>query len=92
MNQGVNAVPTSGQASPYTLFGYNLNGMQSYRERRLATGGAVQSLWFWWDGADGMRKVTDINDPADPTPFFTATYNGAGIRTKKNVGVTQLDQ
>jgi YD repeat-containing protein len=27
VNRGTNAVPTSGQANPYTLFGYDLNGL-----------------------------------------------------------------
>jgi hypothetical protein len=55
----------------------------SHRERRAPAGGPTQTLWFWWDGADKLRKATDINDPADPTPFCTASYNGDGIRTKK---------
>ena len=34
VNQGVNAAPTAGQAAPYTLFFYNLNGVVSQRDRR----------------------------------------------------------
>ena len=36
VNQGTNAMPTSGQANPYTLFGYDLNGNMTSRERKYA--------------------------------------------------------
>lgn len=84
VNRGLNAPPDPiNRSEPYTILTYNNNGATSRRERRAVAGGTTQTLWLWWDGADKLRKATDINDPADPTPFFTATYNGDGIRTKK---------
>jgi hypothetical protein len=34
--------------------------------------------------ADKLRKATPTNNPSDPNPFVTATYNGDGLRVKKS--------
>lgn len=80
MNRGLNAPPDPiNRTEPYTILTYGTNGAQSYRERRFVSGGPSQALWFWWGGDDRLRKVTDIGDPADPTPFFTGQYDGNGM-------------
>jgi RHS repeat-associated protein len=80
VNRGLNAAPTSGQANPYSLFSYNLNGALSARDRR-DNNGLLQYLDFKWDGSDRLRLVLDH---ATQATFFSATYNGDGLRVKKS--------
>jgi hypothetical protein len=57
VNRGVNLAPTSGQASPYTLYQYDADGQMSRQERKYAVGGTVQTYDFLWDGDDRLHQV-----------------------------------
>jgi RHS repeat-associated protein len=76
VNHGVNAVPTSGQAGAYLLFGYDLNGNTIHRERRFEDG-TFQSHDLDWDGADNLAQISVHGGPE----IFSAGYNGDGLRT-----------
>jgi RHS repeat-associated protein len=85
VNQAGNAAPTSGQASPYRLYGYNLNGEPTQIERRDASGAPVQHERFDWDGMGKLRQVWDL---VGNQSLYTATYDGGGTRVGATLGGT----
>jgi RHS repeat-associated protein len=81
VNRGTTAEPIPGQPLPYTrLYYLTTNGALSLRHQW--DGSTLRSRYFWWDGADRLRKVTTANDP-NSTAVFTAKYNSDGLRVNK---------
>jgi RHS repeat-associated protein len=78
VNQGTNAMPTSGQTNPYTLFTYDLNGRLTHRERKYSST-VSRTYDFFWDGDDRLRTVKQGS-----TSVLTANYDGGGLRTAKS--------
>src|SRR5207249_732793 len=77
VNRGVNAAPTAGQASPYTLFSYDADGRMTHRERKFDSG-LLRSYDFKWDADNRLREVDQGG-----VPVLTASYNGGGLRVNK---------
>jgi YD repeat-containing protein len=77
VNRGTNAVPTSGQSAPYTLFTYDANGCMTRRERRY-DGGLLKTLDLTWDGDNRLRQIKE-----GATTRFSADYRGDGLRVGK---------
>jgi RHS repeat-associated protein len=80
VNRVGSVAPTPGQPDPYTILGYNANGQVNYRDRRFTTGGLRQELDFFWDGDDRLRSV---KQHAGGATYFSASYNGDGVRINK---------
>ena len=60
----------------YMLFGYDLNGNTTHRERRFPDG-ALNSFVLYWDGADELRTMYQGG-----TQNWIASYNGDGERVR----------
>ncbi|HTE17896.1 MAG TPA: RHS repeat-associated core domain-containing protein [Armatimonadota bacterium] len=82
-NQGTNAAPTAGQASPYRRYTYDPLGQPTQIERRDSTGGAVASDRYDWDGMGKLRRVRDTPAGLDR---YTAAYDGGGTRVSSVLG------
>jgi hypothetical protein len=78
VDRGTDAAPTSGQAGAYTLFGYDLNGRVTYRDRRHKSG-LRRTLDLFWDGDDHFRQVKEGS-----TTHLTASYDGFGLRSAQS--------
>jgi RHS repeat-associated protein len=79
VNQGTNAPPTPGQATPYTLYQHDLNGRVTQRDRRYVDmSGLRRTLDYSWDGADRLRSVKEGTNTR-----LTASYDGDGLRVSK---------
>ena len=77
VNRGSMSPPTSQQASPYMLFGYDLNGNTTRRERRYDNG-TLRLYDLFWDGDDNLRRTDQASNYG-----FVASYNGDGLRVTK---------
>ena len=80
VNQGTERRPTSGQANPYTLFSYDLNGNMTSRERKYAApyAGLTRHYTFAWDGDDRLRLAQESGSTR-----LQANYDGDGVRVYK---------
>ncbi|HTE17898.1 MAG TPA: hypothetical protein VK689_05895 [Armatimonadota bacterium] len=82
-NQGPNAAPTAGQATPYRRYTYDPLGQPTQIERRDGTGSAVASDRYDWDGMGKLRRVRDTPAGLDR---YTAQYDGGGTRVSSVLG------
>src|SRR5947209_1241355 len=55
---GHKPAPTAGQTNPYALFGCDLNGNMTSRDRRY-DGGLRRHYTFFWDGDDRLRTAQE---------------------------------
>jgi RHS repeat-associated protein len=74
-----NALPTAGQANPYTLFSYDAFGNMVRRDRKDSAG-TRKIVDFAWDSDGRLRQALD---ETTATSLLTASYTADGERVTK---------